>query len=300
MEECESSESRTRFVSSIDAEKRDLKYNRVPKMPIKCKFCGKELYDQGVIFPGGERILAWLGHETCTCQPAQEEKIRRDRKKRQEEEIKRQEEELRARQKKIERIFNNSGIGQRFKNRTFDNFEVDRGNQASFRNAKTYADNFDKFKDTGEGIYFSGGNGTGKTHLAVAIALELIEKGVPVICMTSIKLLQEIRRTYDRNRNVSEYQILEAYKEVDLLVIDDLGQENITDWSLAMLYDIINDRYERCLPTIVTTNLNDQELIRAWSLRTNDWTAKAIVSRLHEMTMGITVTGRDRRKDKRY
>lgn len=252
------------------------------------------------MIPGTKRIIAWIGHQRCNCRQAQAEWQRLEREKKEREEQERREKELHARREKIKKIFSDSGIEKRFRNRTFKNFEIDKDNQTSFKNAKIYAENFDKFKETGEGIYFSGNNGTGKTHLAVAIALELINQGIPVICMTSIKLLQEIRRTYDKDRNVSEYEILKAYKEVDLLVIDDLGQENITDWSLAMLYDIINDRYERCLPTIVTTNLSDKNLIRAWSLRTNDWTAKAIVSRLHEMTMGITVVGRDRRKDKNY
>lgn len=297
MEECESSDSQSNFISPTEAKARGFKTRSEPREPIECKYCNQTLQDRGAVMPGAKLVMAWIGHETCSCNQAQAEKARETAERKAKEKREKEEAEQQARMNKLNKIFSNSGIGKRFKNRTFENFKIDKENEQSFRNAKLYAENFDRFKENGEGIYFSGNNGTGKTHLAVAIALYLMRKGTPVICMTSIKLLQEIRRTYDRNRNISEYQILETYKEVDLLVIDDLGQENITDWALAMLYDIINDRYERCLPTIVTTNLNDQELIGAWTLRNNDWTAKAIVSRLHEMTMGITVIGRDRRKD---
>ena len=297
---CESSGSQNSenyIYTSKEIKEKGYKYTTEPELPITCQFCGKTLYQRGVVNPITNSVV-WLSHERCTCKKATEYWIRYDKKQKELQERRRQEEENRRKREKINEILGDSGIGKRFKNRTFENFKVDAENKEAYTNAKLYAENFSKFKETGEGLYFTGGNGTGKTHLAVAIALYLINKGIPVICMTSIKLLQEIRRTYDRDRNVSEYELLKAYKEVDLLVIDDLGQENITDWSLMMLYDIINDRYENCLPTIITTNFSDEDLIRIWSQKANnEWTARAIVSRLHEMTMGITMDGRDRRKE---
>jgi len=297
--ECENSESQNNHIyTSKEIIEKGYPYTTEPPLPIVCQFCGKKLYPRGVILPITNKVIAWLEHERCNCKEATKYWAQHDKKQRELQEKKRIEEENRLKREKINKILGNSGIGKRFKNRTFENFKVDSENQEAYRNSKLYAENFHKFKEAGEGLYFSGNNGTGKTHLAVAIALYLIKKGIPVICMTSIKLLQEIRRTYDRDRNVSEYELLKAYKEVDLLVIDDLGQENVTDWSLMMLYDIINDRYENCLPVIITTNLNDEDLIKAWSQKTNnDWTARAIVSRLHEMTMGITMNGKDRRKE---
>lgn len=283
--------------TSKEIEEKGLEYSIEPEPPVKCKYCGKDLYQRGVVLPIGNKVITWLDHERCNCRKATEYWTKYDNKQREIQEKERLEKENKRKIDRINKILGDSGIEKRFKNRTFENFRVDEENQEAYTNTRLYAENFQRFKETGEGLYFSGGNGTGKTHLAVAIALDLITKGIPVICMTSIKLLQEIRRTYDRDRNISEYQILETYKEVDLLVIDDLGQENSTDWALTMLYDIINDRYERCLPTIVTTNLNEKDLINAWSQKANDWTARAIVSRLHEMTMGITMNGRDRRKE---
>lgn len=298
-ESSESLENREDYLlTSKEIKERGFEYSTEPEPPIKCKHCGKGLYQKGIILPIGNRVATWLGHERCTCKKATDYWTKYDDKQREIQEREKLEKDNRERRERINKILGNSGIEKRFKNRTFENFRIDRENQEAYTNSKLYAENFQKFKETGEGLYFSGNNGTGKTHLAVAIALHLINEGVPVICMTSIKLLQEIRRTYDKDRNVSEYQLLETYKEVDLLVIDDLGQENSTDWALTMLYDIINDRYEKCLPTIVTTNLNEKDLINAWSQKSSDWTARAIVSRMHEMTMGITMNGRDRRREK--
>lgn len=283
--------------TSKEIKEKGIEYNTPPDNPVNCKYCNKTLYPRGIVIPMAKRVITWLDHERCDCRRAKEYWDKYDLEKIKAEEAKKKEEENRRKREQIERILGNSKIGKRFINRTFDNFKVDSKNEKAYHNAKAYADNFEKFKERGEGIYFSGTNGTGKTHLAVAIALDLMKRGTPAICMTSNKMLQEIKRTYDSNRNISEYELLETYKGVDLLVIDDIGQENCTDWAIAQLYDIVNDRYERCLPTIVTTNLNETELIDAWSQKANDWTARAIVSRLHEMTMGITMNGRDRRKE---
>lgn len=299
--ECEDLEFPTNVEESIltskEVKKRGYKYKEEPEPPINCKHCGKELYPKGVIVPMVNRVLTWLGHERCNCKTATEYWTNYDAEQEAAKQREKQEEENKKKRDKIEKLLGNSGIKKRFVNRTFEAFKIDNGNKDAFGNSKAYAKNFLKFKETGEGIYYSGGFGTGKTHLAVAIALELISKGIPVICMTAIDLLSEISRTYNKDRNVSEYEILEVYKKVDLLVIDDLGKEYCTDWAATMLYDIINDRYERCLPTIVTTNYNDENLINRLARKSNYETAGAIVSRLHEMTMGITMNGKDRRKE---
>lgn len=282
--------------TSKEIQERGYSYSTEPEPPIRCKYCGRLLYQKGVVNPIANRAMAWLSHERCDCKKATEYWKKYDMKQKQIQERERIKEENRKKKEQIEKLLGNSGIKKRFKDRTFENFKIDNQNKAAYENSKLYADNFQKFKETGEGIYFSGGFGTGKTHLAVAIALELIKRGTPVICMTAIDLLAEIRKTYDRDRNVSEYQILKVYKEVDLLVIDDLGKEYCSDWATSMLYDIINDRYERCLPTIITTNYNDEDLIERLSRKSDYESAGAVVSRLHEMTMGITMIGRDRRK----
>ena len=126
--------------------------------------------------------------------------------------------------------------------------------------------------------------GTGKTHLAAAIANHLIAQGKPVICMTMIDLLERIKRTYSATGG-SESDILKIYKTVPLLVIDDIGKEPPTEWAISTVYNIINGRYEAYLPT--------EALIDRMTPRESrdSMTARATIDRLMEMCRGITLTG---------
>ena len=185
---------------------------------------------------------------------------------------------------------------ERFQQRTFANFIRDTPERRRcYDTAKTYADSFPQRAERGEGLYIEGTYGTGKTHLAAAIALQLIGCGVPVVCKTSGDLLADIKEAFD-NSDATEYEILKAYKTVDLLIVDDLGKEQCTDWSVSTLYSILNDRYEDMKPTIITTNYNADELVRALTPKGGDGTkARAIISRLREVSTVITMAWPDYR-----
>lgn len=287
--------SKSNFVSLSEAKKRGLSFRTEPPAVEKCQYCGKDLEPQGAVLGEMGVVYFWLPVKPrCDCEKAKaywEEYDRQEaEKKAQEEERKRRE----AMQNRMERLLGNSGIKKRFQQRTFPNFRCDTpGRKKNYAIAKEYADNFAYHKATGDGLYIEGTNGTGKTHLAAAIALQLISEGVPVICKTSSDLLMDIKRSFD-DSTVNEVQVLDVYKKVDLLIIDDLGKEQCSDWSMSTLYSILNDRYEDMKPTIVTTNYNTDQLTAALTPRGFDNTKIiAIISRLRETSTVMTMAWED-------
>lgn len=230
----------------------------------------------------------------CDCEQAAAYWRDYDRREEERKAAEAEEKRRKAMQERVNRLLGKSGIKKRFQQRTFPNFRCDTpGRIKNYRIAKEYADNFSYHRAKGDGLYIEGTNGTGKTHLAAAIALQLIGEGIPVICKTSSDLLLDIKKSF-YDSTVSEAQVLDIYKRVDLLIIDDLGKEQCSDWSMSTLYSILNDRYEDMKPTIVTTNYNAEGLASALAPKGFDNTKiVAIISRLRETSTVMTMAWDD-------
>ena len=102
-------------------------------------------------------------------------------------------------------------------------------------------------------ILFSGPAGSGKTHLAVAIAGELGQRGDPVLFAFVPDLLDHLRTTFNPNSPVTYDELLEQIKTVPVLILDDLGAESSTSWVDEKLYQIVVHRHNLTLPTVITT-----------------------------------------------
>ena len=283
----------------IDSEnKEQLKNFEYPPIPEAeyCKFCHKKLGWRGIINPFDKRrILSWCSLMDCDCEEYIEDK---KRKKLQEEEEKRKAEEKERQllyQKKIEKLFKQSNVTKRGLKRTFETFITNEENKKVFIMAKNYADNWEKYKSEGTGLIFIGRYGTGKTHLAFAIANSLLIQGVPVIYETFINLMEKLKESYNNN-NLNYYEILKLYCNCDLLIIDDLGKERLSEWVLEKLFQIINARYENMLPIIITTNYREHDLIKRLSIGNDGKTAGSLVSRLNEICIEIDTDFQDYRK----
>lgn len=145
----------------------------------------------------------------------------------------------------------------------------------------------------GRSLYITGGNGTGKTHLASAVALAILRERKRPLMLTGIDLTLALQATYGTSG--SEAEAMERLCGYDVLIIDDLGKEPPTDWALSRLFAVVNRRYEQLAPMVVTTNYTRGQLIERLGRKGDGDTAQALVSRLREMSRAVALDGPDMR-----
>ncbi|MBQ7229820.1 MAG: ATP-binding protein [Oscillospiraceae bacterium] len=113
-------------------------------------------------------------------------------------------------------------------------------------------------------LLFSGNTGLGKTFLSACIARAVADQGYSVVYESAGKLFQTLEKARfeanDENRRAAA-----KYAECDLLIVDDLGTELPGQFVTAALYSLINDRLLECRPTIISTNLSEEELVRRYN-----------------------------------
>lgn len=125
--------------------------------------------------------------------------------------------------------------------------------EIAFNHARHYAQNLRGW------LFLQGGYGTGKTHLAAAVANFAVGMGVPTLFLTVPDLLDALRISYDSEDTTFE-QRFDEIRNARLLVLDDFGTQNATGWAQEKLFQIINYRYINKLPTVATTNLTLDEM----------------------------------------
>jgi DNA replication protein DnaC len=255
-------------------------------------FCSAELKYQPLHHPFiKERVVRWLAPDRCSCEKSQEYWAKVDEEERialEAEAAQLREKELAAR---VNRLIKNSDIPPRFMDCTFENYRKTPENQIAVAVASQYAQEFETLKNKGQGLLFSGPVGTGKTHLAVAIGMEVLRKGYGVVFGTVASLLGTIRDTFDDDSQFTEREAVNRLIQVGLLILDDLGKEKVTPWVEQTLYEIIDARYKNQRPIVVTTNGSLRDLREMYTKN-----GPAIESRIIEMCRGVKVEGKDYRK----
>lgn len=152
----------------------------------------------------------------------------------------------------------NSLISRDLQGATFDNYEAKTEKQEyAKRVAKRYAEVFER--DNPKNILFFGSFGLGKSHLAKAITDDLIKKEFTTIFISIPKLLRKIRATYNKESDVKEDDIITILEKVDCLILDDLGAEKTSDWTMERVFDIVDSRQGK--HTVYTTNYEPDDLI---------------------------------------
>jgi len=122
------------------------------------------------------------------------------------------------------------------------------------RNLKTVRDRAREFAQEPSGwLVLLGDHGSGKTHLAAAIANARMMAGSPAVLVVVPDLLDHLRATFSPSSRVTYDKRFEEVRGAPLLVLDDLGTESATPWAREKLFQVLNFRYTACLPTVITT-----------------------------------------------
>ena len=146
---------------------------------------------------------------------------------------------------------------------TFDGFITETGSltanekislQIAKREARAFAES------PAGWLLLRGGYGCGKTHLAAAIANYRLQQGQLALFLTTPDLLDHLRGAFGPDSTVSYDERFEQVRNTPLLILDDFGTQSNTAWAEEKLYQIINHRYALRLPTVITTNLDEDEL----------------------------------------
>lgn len=216
--------------------------------PATCPRCN----GSGWVPVGGDSLRV----EACGCQP-----------------------DLRRRQR-----IDSAHIPKRYLHCKLENFH-ERSNGALIAGRRTVQEFVDRWPMTahGKGLLIMGGCGVGKTHLAVAALMEIIQKTKSgrFLFTNFQELIQEIQASFDNDAVPSKSEILRPVIDADLLVLDELGSQKPTTFVQDILYYVINSRYNEERPTIFTTNYTED---------LTDRISERLRSRLYEMTIEVKLS----------
>lgn len=156
---------------------------------------------------------------------------------------------------------NISDLPKNFLEQTFDNSicknDIEKKHKESFIR---FCNNFEKIRNTGLGIFLSGREGTGKTYYSLAIYNEL-SKNYKVYRTSLSGIFNRIKKTYSKLSNVTDDIVFKDILECDLLILDDLGNEYISEeWGKEKLFTFFNMLYENEISVIISTNLDTEQL----------------------------------------
>jgi DNA replication protein DnaC len=163
-----------------------------------------------------------------------------------------------------------AGIPKKFQQLALDDYRtINQGQRMAAAVCCAYVDTWPEQCNKGGTLVLTGQTGTGKTHLACAVGNAVMAEHLSTVAFGTLSDYgREIRSTFSRGRGErSELQVMQVLRSVDLLVIDDIAAQDSSDFERKLLFDLIDGRWRDDKATIVTSNLNTQELKKFLGVR---------------------------------
>lgn len=171
-------------------------------------------------------------------------------------------EDVLVKKSSIKRLMSDLMLPDRFANATLENYDPQNDEAARcLYLCKAYAAKWIERLKQGGGMVMTGKPGTGKNHLALAIAKHVItEYQSSALFTTALRVARKFKSSWGKNAEITEQEVIEAYTSPDLLIIDEVGVQFGSESEKLILFEIINTRYEKMRPTILISNLPKDEL----------------------------------------
>ena len=273
----------------MEVDLKNSNYKVITNKGAKCGFCNKKLKPIGFDYLYVNYDKNVIEYERCNCEKSVQFWKEVDK-----------EQEEKQRQEKYRKIINNiykdSYMKKRLQKYNFENL-IDTYEDTSIINQLIkFADLCIK-SEMKNGLIIFGNIGYEKTYFGACIANKMIEQNKIVLMEKSSSIIDRIKESFNKER-LSEIEIIELYSNVDMLIIDDFGNENLSKWALEKLYKIISNRYDNELPIVITTRYNKEQLIEQLSTDNDIEIAEEIVEVLNEMCYGIAITEERKTKEK--
>ena len=177
-------------------------------------------------------------------------------------------ERMQNRQRAVQRLTERSAIPPRYAKACID---VEAAGQShAYSVVRGYVEGFDDCLKSGAGLLLFGDIGTGKTHLACALANALMAKMRPVMYCTALEAVMLVKRAWRKDSDWSEFDVYEQFSLPELLIIDEVGVQHGSEFEQMVLSSMIDARSRRCLPIVAVSNWSPDRVMEILGQRAFD------------------------------
>ncbi|HEJ3062523.1 TPA: ATP-binding protein [Pseudomonas aeruginosa] len=212
--------------------------------------------------PAPSNLEGWTGCPICALEAGERASaVEQDRMR---------EERQQAARLRLEQRLAGAMIPERFVSKSFENYATENAAQEKAKaDLQHYANSFVEVLAVGRCLILAGGVGTGKTHLACAVANVIVGKGHSALFRTVQQVIRHVRSAWRASDRTEEEAIAELVAP-DLLILDEVGVQYGTEGEQVTLFDVMNARYSAGKPSIVITNLTIAEAEQYLGIRVMD------------------------------